>query len=515
MTFARMPRYLRLSERRRYRWLEMFPGLFVWSTLGLAVLTSFFAPLWAIVFVLLFDVYWVIRVFYVMTYLILGYRRFHQALRVDWLARVRQHPEWENIVHLIVVPTYQESLEVLRDTFQSLTAISYPLDRCLVVLATEERDAEHVRPIAETLRREYGRKFRDFLVTEHPANIVGEVAGKGANIAWAGRRVQERIDHLGIPYERIIVSTFDADSVAHPQYFSYLTYAFLTHPDRLHTSYQPIPLFHNNVWDAMALMRVVATSTTFWLLGDTMRPDRLFTFSSHSMPFTALVDVGFWQSDVVSEDSRIFLQCLIRYDGRYTVTPMYIPISMDAIQAPSPWRSLINQYKQIRRWAYGVENFPFMAWNFAHASSMSSWMKIKYLWNQFEGAFSWATAPLLILVLGWLPFHTGHASLENSVLAHNAPVVLQRLMLGAMVGLVAAAVISTAMLPQRSGGARWYQWVMMVGQWLLLPITMIVFGALPALESQTRLMLGKYLGFWVSEKTRSNGQPSTEPTNPG
>lgn len=494
-----------LSERTRYRWLEMLPGLLVWSSLVLAVISSIFVPLWAIVFIILFDLYWAIRVIYVMGYLMVAYRTFRRALRVDWQSRVRQHPDWERLVHLIVIPTHGETYQVLQATFTSLTAITYPFDRLLVVLAVEQRDGTEAKSIAEHIVAEFGMKFRELIVTEHPADIVGEVAGKGANIAWAGRRAQERIDRLGIAYQDIVVSTFDADSNVHPQYFSYLTDAFLKHPDRLHTSYQPIPLFHNNVWDAMALMRVVATSTTFWLLGDTMRPDRLFTFSSHSMPFQALVDVSFWQTDVVSEDSRIFLQCLIRYDGHYSVTPMYVPISMDTIQAQSIWRSLVNQYKQIRRWAYGVENLPFMIWNFLHNPHMARGLKWKYIWYQFEGTFSWATAPLLILIMGWLPFAIPHPELEHSVLAQNAPVVLQRLMLGAMVGLIVAAVMSTVMLPRPKAGTPWYEWVIMVAQWIFLPMTMIIFGALPALESQTRLMLGKYLGFWVSEKVRTSG----------
>jgi cellulose synthase/poly-beta-1,6-N-acetylglucosamine synthase-like glycosyltransferase len=220
------------------------------------------------------------------------------------------------------------------------------------------------------------------------------------------------------------------------------------------------------------------------------------------MPFQALVDVGFWQSDIVTEDSRIFLQCFVQYDGDYTVTPLYLPISMDTVAVPSFWRTVVNQYRQQRRWAYGVENFPYMVWNFSINRHIPLGKKIKYTWNQLEGVFSWATAPILIFILGWLPIQVAEARGSTDLIVQNAPDLLQLLMVLAMVGLVVAAVLSMLLLPSPPAGKSRWQLVPMVLQWLLFPITMIAFGSIPATDAQTRLMLGKYLGFLVTEKSR-------------
>lgn len=492
----------RLSERTQYRILEILPGFLVWSSFAVAIAMSYLRPIWVIGFIILFDLYWLIRAVYVLVYLIIAYLRYRTAKSVDWESRAAGIEGSESLVHLVMVPLSKEPYEVLKQSFEAFTRSKYPLSRLFIVLACEERFGASTHPSAERLQREYEGVFGELLVVFHPDTIPGEVAGKGSNIAWAGRRAKERIDERHIPYDQVIVTTLDVDSVVHEQYFAYLSYTYLTHPDRLHTSYQPLPFFNNNLWQSPALTRTVANSTTFWLMTETVRPDRLFTFSSHSMPFTALVDVDFWQNDIVTEDSRIFLQCLIQYDGNYTVTPLYLPISMDTVAARSFWRTVMNQYKQQRRWAYGVENFPYMAWNFAVNKKIRMAKKLKYMWNQLEGVFSWATAPILIFILGWLPVRIAYQQGSTLLIVQGAPRLLQMLMVAAMVGMLVAAILSTLIAPPPPKGKRWV-WPSLVLQWLLLPVTMILFGSIPATDAQTRLMLGKYLGFWVTEKTRS------------
>lgn len=501
----------RLSEYRKYRMLEIVPGFLVWGTFALALLLSFVRPLWAVYFIIVFDLYWLVRVVYVLIYLLVAYRRYRRALVVDWMKRLSALPGWESLYHLVILPRYAEPLQLLRESLAALEASTFPKRQLIVVVTLEERKPGY-QEFGRELEKEYAGRFGHFLIVTHPDGIPGELAGKGANIAWAGRKAKEYIDMLGLPYERIVVSSFDGDTQVHPQYLSYLSYLYLTHPNPVRTSFQPIPLFNNNLWQAPALMRVAANATTFWLMTEQVRPERLFTFSSHAMSFRALVDVDFWQNDIVTEDSRIFLQCLLQYDGDYTVTPMYLPVSMDTVLGDSLWRSLKNLYKQQRRWAYGVENFPFMAWYFAQNRLIPLRTKVRYMWNQLEGVYSWATAPILIFVLGRLPFLVGAERLSNSVVAHNAPALLQWLMTLAMVGLVACAMLSTALLPPRPPGQPRAKFVIILLQWILFPIVMILFGSIPATDAQTRLMLGKYLGFWVTEKHRV---PHRVPTDHG
>ncbi|MBI4092744.1 MAG: glycosyltransferase family 2 protein [Candidatus Kerfeldbacteria bacterium] len=494
---------LRLSDRAKYRLLEMLPGVLVWSTFIVAAALSFWQPRWVIVFIILFDLYWFIRAIYVLVYLLIAYRRYRRTVVIDWLQKAERTAGWDRIYHLVLVPVSAEPYQVLVQSFRALAQSKFPLERLLVVLACEERFPQ-TRQYAAGIHREFGHRFGGLLVNFHPANIPGEIAGKGANITWAGKSaVKKFIAARKIPYADVVVTTLDVDSIVHPQYFAYLTWVYLHHPDRLRTSYQPLAFYHNNIWQSPALTRVVAISTTFWLMTETIRPDRLFTFSSHSMPLQALVDVGFWQNDIVTEDSRIFLQCFLEYDGDYRVTPLYLPISMDTVATQSFWRTVVNQYKQQRRWAYGVENFPYMVWNFITNQRIGFGKKLKYVWNQLEGVYSWATAPILIFVLGWLPVSVAQARGNTTLIVQSAPHVLQTLMTLATVGLIAGAVISTILLPPPPPARRRFLgFLPMLLQWVLFPVTMIIFGSIPATDAQTRLMLGKYLGFWVTEKTR-------------
>src|SRR3989338_1577007 len=492
-----------------YRFLEILPGVLIWSTLVGAVVLSFTKPLIALVLIVLFDLYWLFRVVYFVFYLSISWRRFRSALQVDWFLKLKELPHWDNLYHLIFLPTYKEDIEVLRMTFKSLAQAVYTKDKMIVVFAGEERDQERFLRNAEILKKEFGGIFGQLLVTLHPRNLPDEIPGKGSNLNFAGYQARELIDRLNIPYENVIVSAFDVDTTVHPHYFSYLAYQYRTIENPLQASYQPIALYNNNMWESPALVRVAALGTTFWLMTELPRTERLFTFSSHSMPFKALVEVGFWQKDIVTEDSRIFLQCFLHYNGDYRVIPLYLPVSMDTVTTGNYWTSLKALYLQQRRWAWGIEHFPYMAWHFIKKREISIWRKSKFLWNLGEGMYSWATAPLLIFLLGRLPFIFGRGEVGDTVFFQTTPYILEWLMRVAMLGMIASALLTSKLLPPRPPGTPVYRAMHIVWQWLFLPFTLILFGSLPAFDAQTRLMFGKYLGFNVTEKKRKESQGST------
>ncbi len=525
--------YLKLSkssdlslkkERFLYRFFEILPGLLAWGTLFLIITFSFWLPVYVAIFVIVFDIYWLIKTVYLSLHLRHSFLKMRHNLAVDWLDKLDKlqaasFPEpqqagygagqlpatksWRDLFHLIILPRYKEDYELVRITLEGLLNSAYPKNKMIVVLAQEERAGQEINRTGKLLEQEYGRKFFKFLVTEHPAGRPGELAGKGANAAFAAEQAKNLvIDPLNIPYAKVIVSNFDIDTVVPPQFFSCLVWHYLTAEKPLRSSFQPIPLFTNNIWEAPAFARVFAFSTTFWQMIQQARPEQLVTFSSQAISLQALAEVGFWQRNVVSEDSRIFWQCLLHYDGDWRTVPLYYPVYMDANVASTFWQTVKNQYKQIRRWHFGVENNPYFMFGFWKNKKIKPALKRYFNWTMTEKTHSSATNALIIFLLGWLPLLAGGTAFNQTVLSLNLPYLTRNIMFLAMLGLVSSAAISIIFLPPRPPQFGRFKWVWMILQWLLFPVNFIFFGAVPALDAQTRLMFGRYLGFWSTPKIR-------------
>jgi hypothetical protein len=528
------------------RFWEVLPGLQFWVVFLGALTLSFYKPVWAAFFIVVFDLYWVLKALNVSLHLIASYLRFQVFVTINWLdfvERLEDLPsfiaflhtkiptaakrlertyyqdeierltklgsggtaskKYKDYYHLIILPYVDESFEVLNSSLAALSAVQYPKDRMIVLLASEERAGAAAQVVAKQARERYEKEFYKLFVTVHPDGLTGEIKGKSANAAFAVQTTVPELEKLGIAIDNVIVSNFDSDTIVHPQYFARVMYEFLTSEKPYRRSYQPIAIYNNNIWDSPAFIRVVSVSNSFWQFTESSRPDRLRTFSSHSMTLRALVEVGYWKKDLINEDGYIFWQCYLHYEGDYQVVPLFIPISLDTCLADTFWQTLKNQYKQKKRWAYNVEYYPHLVPRLLK-SRAPWWDKYYKLFQYVEGNFNWATASVLISSLGWAPLLFGGQAFTESVIAFNLPQATRALMTIATGFLIFSVYINLILLPPRPKKYGPWRSIMMYLQWFLVPITSVIFGSLPAIEAQTRLMFGWYMEFWVTPKSRKS-----------
>lgn len=274
-------------------------------------------------------------------------------------------------------------------------------------------------------------------------------------------------------------------------------------PDRTRASFQPIPVYHNNIWDVPGFARVLDVGSSFFQLVEATNPQRLVTFSSHSMSFQALIDVGYWPVDMISDDSAIFWKAFIHYDGDYRVVPMYVTVSMDVAASRSWRKTIVSVYRQKRRWAWGVENVPLVLRAFLKASRIPWTTRVKHTFKLLEGHVAWATWPFLLGIVGWLPALFAGREFSSSVVYYTAPRITFTIFNLASISLLATIILSISLLPPAETARPWLNKVGHLFEWLLVPVIAVGLSAVPALDAQTRLMLGRYMEFWVTEKQRS------------
>ena len=498
-----------MRKSKFWRFLEILPGAIVWFTIFWPILFSFFWPSLVAIYILVYDLYWVFRAFYMVGLLIKTNRKVKKALRADFGRRLASLPkddstvvDWKNILHVVIFATYTDEFEVLDPSVDSVMKNLWPNKQKIIVLAGEERDRDRLYRVGERLIEKYGDRIYDFIISEHPDGIAGEVRGKGAGAAWAGRVLSEYVNKKKLNEEEIIVHIADADTRFPVQFFNAVTYEFVQNPNRHRRTYQPIPLYSNNIWQTTTVARLTAWGSSFWQMMQAARPWRMTNFATHAYSLKMLREMDYWAVDVVNEDSRQFWRAYFAFDGDHKIVPIYLPIHMDAVLADNYWTTMKNQYLQKRRWAYGIEHFPYIVTESIKNKNISAWDKWTKTIILLGDTISWSTASYYLTVVGLLPI-VFSGTFRSTVMAYNFPTVAKTLLSLTWVGLFISAYTSLSLLPPKPKGLRKTKYLEFAAEWIITPVSAVFFGSIPALEAQTRLMLGKYLTFWVTPKISS------------
>jgi cellulose synthase/poly-beta-1,6-N-acetylglucosamine synthase-like glycosyltransferase len=410
------------------------------------------------------------------------------------------------VYNAVIIAAYNEGYDVLGPTLESVLATSYDKQRLVIALAYEERGGPEMKKTALRLQREFGDKFFAFHIVEHPDGLPNEVVGKGGNITHAGKFLAQWMPTVGIEYKDVIVTTLDSDNRPHKGYFDYVTYEYIVHEDRKHLSYQPISLFLNNIWDAPAPMRVVATGNSFWNIISSMRPHTLRNFASHSQPMDALVEMDFWSTRTIVEDGHQYWRSYFYFNGNYSVTPIFVPIYQDAVMSNTYIKTLKAQFVQLRRWAYGASDVPYVASHlFTRKRNVPFFEGFARFIRLLDGHITLATVAILVAFGGWVPLLINTEAARIDPIVHQLPDTIGWIQKVAMIGLFITVFLSFKMLPPRPERYRRHRSIFMILQWVLMPVTAVAYNAAAALYSQARLASGRYLDkFDVTEKATAH-----------
>jgi cellulose synthase/poly-beta-1,6-N-acetylglucosamine synthase-like glycosyltransferase len=486
-------------NRRRFlkRLLEITPGGLSWGIIILLILLAFFHPVSCAIIIISFDFYWIIRTVYLTILLVMAHQRLFQQEKEDWLKRCQSLPVisgFTQLYQLVIFPVYNEGPEVLRPSLEALAASHYPLDKLIVVVAFEAREGS-AHQKAMLLEKEFKGRFGAYLSTFHPDGLAGECRTKGANATWAAKAAKKFLDAREVAYEQVLVSCFDADTCVDQEYFGCLSYHFLTSEKRHQASYQPMPVYNNNIWQAPFFARLVEISSTFCQMIESMRLEKFVTFSSHSMSFKTLVEIDYWPTNMISDDSVIYWKSYLYYNGDYRVIPLYVTVSLDVAYSSNIWRTIVVQYKQKRRWAWGVENFPFAVEGFIKNRHIPLFHKIRRSFHLLESHVTWAVWAVILVIIGPLPVVFGGNFFSHTAIAYSLPKVTGVLFKFTLLTSLTWIFLSWTILPPRPKGIGWWKHISLVVEWVFVPFIILVIGSTPALDAQTRLMLAKYMEF--------------------
>lgn len=539
------------KRTKQYRFFEMLPGLISYTMLLLLLILAWWDATIAGIYLLVIIFTMIVKSASIALHTMRGYQHLTSALKVDWSARLAdmedpvvslerwkeadlsvfggkkhlayltamaRHPEEyikpSDMRHIVIVAAYNESIEVIEPTIQSLLATTTPNKQLIIVFAYEERGGKEIAETVATLKKRYGHQFGAFYPVMHPKDLPNEVVGKGGNITYAGQYIARKLQEEGKDIRNYMVTSLDCDNRPHPSYFDYVSYEYIAHTDRKHLSYQPIALFLNNIWDVPAPMRVIATGNSFWNIISSVRPDRLRNFASHSQPLDALIEMDFWSKRTIVEDGHQFWRSYFHFKGDYGVVPIYVPIYQDAVLSETYRKTLVAQFKQLRRWSYGASDIPYVAGHiFTKNRQVPLGDALLKFYELLDGHVTLATIAILVTFGGWIPLLINPES-SRSISAHQLPTTVSVLMQIAMVGLLITVLLSFKMLPPRPARYKRRRTVFMLLQWVLMPVTSVLYGALSALNAQTHLLFGRYLDkFDVTEKATVKDTSKTAPAS--
>ena len=522
------------KRTRKYRFLEILPGVVSYGGVILLFLLSYFSPILGAIYLIFVISTTLVKAIGVAYRTYGGYKTVEEAEKVDWEERCRDlenaHEAYEKlrqekrdeyhfeehvrslkkigseteakykyvrpseVYQAVIMVAYNEGIETMKPSIEAVRDTDFPNERIIFTLGYEERGGEEIEKTAKELQRMFKGVFKEFLIVKHPDGIKGEIAGKGPNLCCAAEELSKYIQRKKIDREKVMITSIDSDNRMNRKYLDAIAYEFCCREreEAQRRAYQPVCLFTNNIWDAAAPMRVIAVSNSFYNIIQTMRPHILWNFASHSQPLAAIEDMGYWSKRTIVEDGHQYWRSYFFFRGNYDVVPVRVPIYQDAVMDETMPKTLKAQFVQLRRWAYGASDIAYVGNLLFSKDREVPFFKTFFKFVRlFDSHITRTMIAPIVAFGGWVPMIMNLST--RGMTAFNLPMVVSVIQTLASVGLFVTIIFSLRMLPERPARYKRSRKVLMVVQWILAPIVALVYSSASAYVAQTKLMLGHYM----------------------
>jgi len=494
-----------ISSPNLVRVLNSLLGVLDWVCIIFAIVGAIAVPRLVITVAAFVGAYLAGRTLLALYANVLGLRIIRRWEAVDWRAEYEKRRAsdsllWESVLHVVLLPNYNEELIVLRQTLDKLALSPLAQTQVAVVLAMEAREPGATAKAA-ALQAEYAPKFWRVLATFHPADLPGEAKVKSANETWAAREAKRiLIEDKTFAFDHVLVTASDADTQLDPQYLSCLTCLFATDPDRHRRIWQAPVYYHNNVWESHPAFGMVYAYSAAWELAFVAgRWWRTLPISTYSLSLALIDGTGYWDTNVIPDESHMFLKCFYRCAGQLTVERVFLPFSSHAVAGDNFWDSCKNRYSQTLRHGWGATDITYAILQAIAHPEVPARLRLSVALRIAHDHVTAGAGWILITLGAQLPILL-HPSLLSEVW-HFWPFIALQVALA----VIAVATITFWIFDMRRRPPRPYpltgrEILTTAFSFVLLPVLTVIFLGLPVIEAQTRMMLGIPLGFKVARK---------------
>jgi len=403
---------------------------------------------------------------------------------------------WHQINHVIMIPHAKEPLQVLDNTLSEIAKQTFPLKQIHLVLGAEARDEEGYEKSVQ-LQKKYGKIFGNIWVTNHVLK-EDEIVGKSSNMAHAGREAVKEIMKLGWDLSKTTVTSCDADSRLPKEYFSYLTYEYVTRFESKYKFFTGAILLYANIWRLDPIARVRNSLSSMFNVGKLVRPDKLIPFSTYTTSFWLVDQIGYWTPWVTPEDFHLFFKSSFHFPHKVSTIPLFTKIYVDAAEGDTYVESFKNNYMQSRRWQWGVSDDGWMIKNMVMNIGKYSFM-VYYRGIHVLVDHILAPSSAFLLMLGANLPPLLNARFGGQVFGAKLPGISETILQITFLSFIVAIFFDYLVKPKRDGVSLLRK-IVTPFEFIINPIVGLTLTSIPGIEAHTRLLFGKYLEYYITKK---------------